>query len=80
FSLPTWALDKEFQALLASFERVLPLRKPSRLHQPELALTLHSICGGNIGNLHRLLIACARDAIQNGTECIDGPAVETKAW
>lgn len=80
FGLSTWALDKEFQALLASFERVLPLRQPSRLHQPELALTLHSICDGNIGNLHRLLVACASDAIQNGRECIDRQVIEGKAW
>lgn len=80
FSLPTWTLDKEFQTLLASFERVLPLRRPSRLHQPELALTIHSICGGNIGNLHRLLVACARESIESGIEHINRQTIEAKAW
>lgn len=79
-SLPIWSLDKEFQALLASFERILPLRHPSRLHQPELALILHSICDGNLGNLQQLLVACADDAIRNGTEFINKQAVEARAW
>lgn len=79
-TLPSWKLDKEFQRLLASFECVLPLRNASRLHQPELALTIHGICDGNIGNLHRLLVECARAAIENGAECIDKQLVESKAW
>ncbi len=80
FSLPTWTLNNEFQKLLGAFELMLPLRQASRLHQPEMALMLHSICDGNIGNLHRLLVACACDAIQDGTECIDKQAIEAKAW
>ncbi|MDF5732694.1 MAG: TniB family NTP-binding protein [Rhizonema sp. PD38] len=78
-TLPTWVLNKNFQSLLASFESVSPLRKPSKLHQPELALTLHAISDGNIGNLHRLLVECAKDAINNGTEYIDKATIERKA-
>lgn len=78
--LPRWSPDREFQTLLASFEAVLPLQKPSKLATPEMALTLHTISDGNIGNLHRLLIACAEDAIREGTECISKEIVESKRW
>lgn len=79
-NLPTWQLDKEFQQLLAGFERILPLKKPSRLHQPELALLLHTISEGNIGNLHRLLIECAIQAIKDGQEFIDKKIIEGNSW
>lgn len=79
-SLPTWSLDKDFQRLLASFEKVLPLRNPSRLHAPELASKLHSISEGNIGNLHRLLVECAKEAIASGTDQITAEIVEKKKW
>jgi hypothetical protein len=79
-SLPLWELNQDFQKLLAGFEKILPLKNASKLHQPELATALHSVCGGNIGDLHRLLIECARTAIESGRECIDKAIVEDKAW
>lgn len=79
-SLPAWELNLEFQRLLAGFEKVLPLNLPSRLHQPELAAVLHAISEGNIGNLHRLLIECAKEAIRNGTEQVDKTLIESKSW
>lgn len=77
-TLPKWGLNAEFQKLLASFESVLPLRNPSQLHKPELAQLLHSISDGNIGNLHRLLIACAKEAILTGKELIDAKIISSK--
>jgi len=79
-SLPVWQLNQDFQRLLASFEQVLPLQKPSRLHQPELASVLHTISGGNLGDLHRLLVECAREVIQSGSERITGDIIESKSW
>lgn len=79
-SLPVWQLNQDFQRLLASFEKVMPLRNPSRLHQPELASLFHTVSGGNLGDLHRLLVECAREAIQSGTEQITKQIVESKAW
>ncbi len=78
--LPMWELDKKFQLLLAGFESVLPLKKPSKIHRPELAQLLHSISSGNIGDLHRLLVECASEAIKNGTEQIDREIIEGKSW
>jgi len=79
-SLPLWELNADFQRLLAGFEKVLPLKHRSNLHAPELAKLLHTISEGNTGNLHRLLVECATDAIKSGKEQIDKSIVESKAW
>lgn len=79
-SLPTWSLDKDFQRLLASFERILPLKQASQLYRPELATRLHAISEGNIGNLHRLLVMCATEAIRDGSERIDVAIIEKYQW
>ncbi|WP_273805716.1 MULTISPECIES: TniB family NTP-binding protein [unclassified Pseudomonas] len=78
--LATWKLDAEFQRLLKAFEAVLPLKRPSGLFKPELAQLIHSICGGNTGDLHSLLIECAKEAILSGKECIERPLIESKSW
>lgn len=79
-TLPLWELNQDFQRLLAGFEKVLPLKKPSKLHQPEFATLLHTISEGNTGNLHRLLVECATEAIKSGKEQIDKPIIESKSW
>lgn len=68
--LPLWQLDPEFQSLLAGFETVLPLRKPSLLSSPEMAQAIHTSTGGNLGNVQGLMAAMAEDAIKDGTEQI----------
>ena len=79
-SLPSWELNSEFQRLLASFAKVLPLKKPSLLHQPDIATQLHVISRGNIGDLHRLLIECATHAIKSGKETIDMDVIKQFSW
>lgn len=79
-SVPAWELNVGFQKLLAAFEKILPLKTPSRLHQPAIAAPLHMISEGNIGNLHRLLVECAAEAIRSGKEQIDRSIVEGKVW
>lgn len=79
-TLPTWELNQDFQRLLASFEKVLPLKKPSKLHEPELASLIHAISEGNTGNIHRLLIECATEAIESGKEQIDKSIIQRKTW
>ncbi|WP_233143534.1 TniB family NTP-binding protein [Aggregatibacter actinomycetemcomitans] len=78
--LPTWKLDKEFQKLLFQFQGILPLKKCSNLQLPELATRIHTISGGNLGNVHRLLTACAVEAINTGTEQITLDIIEHNAW
>jgi len=79
-ALPRWELNKEFQGLLADFESILPLKQRSRLHQPSLAKLLYAISEGNLGNLHRLLVKCATDAIKSGKEVIDQETIEGNKW
>lgn len=79
-TLPIWKLDTDFQRLLASFEKILPLKQPSKLFVPETASLLHAISMGNLGNLHRLLVACAEAAIKNGTEQIDTQIIQNQSW
>ena len=78
--LPLWKLDEEFQELLGKFEGVLPLKKPSLLGDPEKATMVHAICDGNLGNLQRLLSACAKEAIKSGKEEITQEIIRSKAW
>ncbi|MDA8152966.1 MAG: TniB family NTP-binding protein [Acidithiobacillus sp.] len=78
--LPPWELNPEFQQLVASFEQVLPLKKPSLLSQSEIVTMLFAISEGNLGNLHRLLVECAVEAIKTGTEKIDKSIIEGKQW
>lgn len=79
-SLPAWELNPDFQRLLASFEKVLPLKKPSGLAKPEMATAIHTVCSGNLGDLHRLLVSAATEAIETGKEQIDKSIIEGKAW
>ncbi|WP_233139393.1 TniB family NTP-binding protein [Aggregatibacter actinomycetemcomitans] len=78
--LPTWKLDKEFQKLLFQFQGILPLKKCSNLQSPELATRIHTISGGNLGNVHRLLTACAIEAIKTGVEQITPEIIEHHSW
>lgn len=41
---------------------------------------LHAISEGNIGNLHRLLVECAKEAVKSGREQIDKTVIGSKAW
>lgn len=77
--LPLWQPNREFQVLLDAFEQVLPLKKPSGLQRPELAKELHAVSEGNLGDLHRLLVVCASEAINSGAEQIDMDLVRKQA-
>jgi hypothetical protein len=66
--LSAWELDKNFRGLLQAFEKRLPLKKASNLHEKEKTELLYRISQGNLGDLHKLLVACARYAIENNIE------------
>lgn len=78
--LPKWKLDKDFLRLVASFEKTLPLKKASHLSSREKMPLIHTICSGNIGDLHRLLIECSKEAILSGKEEIDEEIIKSKEW
>ena len=78
--LPAWKLDREFLGLLKGFEKILPLQKPSGLYSREKAKLLYSISDGNLGNLHKLLMQCAEEAIRTGEEEISTEIIGKFRW
>lgn len=68
--LPKWTRDTELARLLASFERVLPLRHPSQLATPALAGQIVDVSSGTIGEMSTLLNLAAIHAIKTGVERI----------
>lgn len=79
-SLPRWKFDTEFLRLLASFERMLPLRNPSVLHDTTLASRLFSMSEGYIGELSKVLSEAAVVVVKNGQERIDRKALDSLDW
>jgi hypothetical protein len=69
--LPQWHSDSEFRKLLASFEKIIPLKYPSDLQDSgTLTAKLLTRSEGTIGELKALLAAAATDAMRSGTERI----------
>jgi hypothetical protein len=66
--LQPWELGPDFRGLVQSFEKRLPLQKPSNLISKEKTTLLYDISQGNLGNLHKVLIECARFAIEHDIE------------
>jgi len=79
-ALPRWEMTRDFQMLLASFERILPLRHPSLLAEPALAARLLALSEGTIGELFSLLIAATVHGIRSGAERIDEAALAKIDW
>jgi Bacterial TniB protein len=61
--LTHWRMGWDFLRLLASFERALPLRQPSRLIEEHLARKLLVLSEGSLGELSALLSAAAVYAV-----------------
>ncbi len=78
--LDSWKLDREFLGLLKGFEKSLPLREPSMLYTKDKASLLLSICEGNLGNLHTLLVECAKSALKDGLEEITIDIIKKHQW
>lgn len=68
--LPVWKVDRDFRLLLANFEQVLPLRKPSGLSKTAVATVIHSFGIETFGALSCLLNDAAKVAVKSGAECI----------
>jgi hypothetical protein len=78
--LPKWEIGEEYRRLLASFERALPLRKPSGLKETDIAIKLHSMSEGLIGELSTILKKAATQAIKKKTEQIDSKVLKLIDW
>lgn len=78
--LPKWELNENFLRLLLSYVKLLPLKKRSDLTSREIATILFEISSGNFGDLNRLLIECAQEAIVTGQEEITYEIVKKFKW
>ncbi|MBV1775080.1 TniB family NTP-binding protein [Burkholderiaceae bacterium DAT-1] len=78
--LPRWEMGTDFLRLLVSFERMLPLRKASNLHSPELANRLFSMSEGYIGELAQLLTKAAVLAVESKEERINENVLDKVSW
>jgi hypothetical protein len=78
-SLTKWG-PGDFQNLLYDFEKVLPLKKASKIYEEKKAELLFNISNGNIGDLHRILIGCSRYAITSGNEEITSKIINKYNW
>lgn len=78
--LPRWEMDNDYLRLLASFERMLPLKKPSALTQSSLASKLFAMSEGYIGELSRVLSEASIYAIEQKKEVIDLKALSAIDW
>lgn len=78
--LPRWQSNDDFRRLLASFERVLPIKKASKLSGLEISRKLYSMCEGNIGELSTLLNEATTKAIKSKDEKITLSLLDKIDW
>jgi type II secretory pathway predicted ATPase ExeA len=75
--LPKWDNNDEYRRLLASFEFILPLKKPSNLVDDVLANKILSLSEGTIGEIATIIKKASIVAIQNESECITKKIIDT---
>lgn len=68
--LPEWIPGTEFRCLLATYETILPLKKPSKLSEEEMSYAIMGRTNGSIGEITRILQEAAIRAIRSGDETI----------
>lgn len=80
FVLPRWSVNDEYLAILASFARMLPLRRPSQLTSGAMADYLLARSEGILGELSDLLCSAAAAAILSGEERINESSLSEAAY
>jgi Bacterial TniB protein len=79
-ALPPWEMNRDFLMLLASLERMIPLKRPSNLIQPALANRLFALSEGTIGELVALLSSAAVYAVRTEKERVDEEVLAALDW
>ncbi|RTZ50405.1 AAA family ATPase [Chryseobacterium arthrosphaerae] len=74
--LPKWNNDEEYLRLLASFERILPLKNPSHLIENSLCSLILSKSEGLLGGISKILELSTILAIETGIEKISKNIIE----
>lgn len=70
YTMPTWQADNTLANFLATYERVLPLRKPSNLASKDKLALLAKIGDGVLGKIVTRIQNAALAAIADGSESI----------
>lgn len=78
--LPKWEYGVDFRRLLASFERMIPLEKPSNLHNEQIAMKLLAMSEGLLGELSEIISEAAIEAIRTNKEKIDLDILHSLDW
>lgn len=78
--LPRWEPDREWQSLVVSFERLIPLSERSNLGVAEMASKLHALSEGLIGELKTVLIECLTLAVHQGKNRIDKDIINSLTY
>lgn len=68
--LPKWDLNEDYLRLLATFEQMLPLKKPSNLIDITMASKIMALSQGTIGEISNLLKEATKTALKIGEEKI----------
>lgn len=79
-TLPLWKNDDEYLRLLATFEKVLPLKKPSNLIDVSIAGEIYAMGEGYLGETCRVIVAAAVDAVKTGQEQINKKTLSNINW
>jgi hypothetical protein len=80
YSLPQWQPNEEFQQLIVSFEKLLPLKLASHLENPAIAMRIYSETEGWIGEVQAYLSLAARYAIEKDIEHISDQVLDKIDW
>ena len=59
---------------------MLPLRRPSSFDDPSMAVRLHAVTEGTIGELSTLLRRAAIQAVRTGAETINPKILDSVDW
>lgn len=78
--LPRWKMNDTYRRLLASFETVLPLKRPSLLAGRDLAEQILLMSEGVIGEMTMLLAEAGESAIRSGEDCITVRLLNQIRW
>jgi Bacterial TniB protein len=78
--IPRWKCSNDWRRFLATFERELPLRKPSDLADSLMAQRLHLMSEGTVGELSGLLTRAMAEAIRGGEERICDAVLDRLRW
>ena len=76
---PRWREGEPLQRFLLAFERLLPLRQPSRLAERSASRLILDRSGGITGNIAEILVQAAQLAIRLEKEHIDLGMIEEAA-